>query len=398
MIATNRRGFLWTVASGSGLVVASNAMAAAGDGTAAGYDVNGAADFLPTIPRKSGDAMVFTADLDKGPIKATSGGWAREITTRGLPIATGIAGAHLYLNAGGSREMHWHNSAELAYVIDGRCQATVVDPEGVVEVLNLGPGDLWYFAKGHSHAIQTLGDAPCHAILAFDDGLYSEHGTFGLSDFLSRYDSRTLAAAFGGPSDFYETLPKGETYIEQGRPIPLDGPQAQATRRLDSQRTHLHALTTQEPRLRTPGGEFYVASKTEFPASATMTATFLRLREGALYAPHWHSEANEWQYVLKGRARFNLFGPDKRMASAELSPGQCAYLPSNCGHSIQNTGSGDAEIVGVFDSGSYQESTLSDWLASAPRHLLANNFGVLEGSVIDFAKRASLAAAEPIKK
>jgi len=277
-------------------------------------------------------------------------------------------------------------------------QITVVDPQGSTEVANLSPGDLWYFPKGHSHAIQTLGETPCHAILAFDDGLYSEHGTFGLSDFVSRYDSRTLAAALGGSSDFYDGLPKAETYIEQGRPIALDGPQAQAARQLDPQRTHRYSLTTQEPKLRSPGGEFYVASSVEFPASTSMSATFLRMREGALYAPHWHPEANEWQYVLKGRVRFELFGPDKRMASAELTPGQCAYLPMNGGHSIQNTGSGDAEIVGVLDNGSYRESTLSDWLASAPRHLLANNFGVPEDAVIDFAKRPPLAAAEPIKR
>ena len=53
--------------------------------------------------------------LDNGPIKATSGGWAREVTTCGLPIATDIASAHLFVNAGGAREMHWHDSAEWAY-------------------------------------------------------------------------------------------------------------------------------------------------------------------------------------------------------------------------------------------------------------------------------------------
>ena len=360
--------------------------------------MTGASDYLSTIPRKTGDPVIFTASLDKGPIKATSGGWAREITSRGLPIATGIAGAHLYINAGGSREMHWHNSAEWAYVVDGHCQVTVVDQDGVKEVVNLGPGDLWYFPKGHRHAIQTLGEAPCHAILAFDDGLYSEHGTFGLSDFISRYDSRTLAIAFGGTSDFYDKLPKAETYIEQGPTLPLDGPQASATRELDPQRTHRYSLRAQEPKVRTAGGELYVASKDEFPASATMAGSFLRLRAGAMHAPHWHPEANEWQYVLKGQVRFRLFGPDKRMAAAELSPGQCAYIPRNCGHSVENTGSDAAEIIGVLDSGSYQESALSDWLASAPRHLLANNFGVPEDSVISFVKEKSLVAAPSIQR
>lgn len=40
----------------------------------------------------------------------------------------------------------------------------------------------------------------------------------------------------------------------------------------------------------------------------------------------------------------------------------------------------------MLDSGTYHESYLSDWLAKAPRHLLANNFGVLEKDVANFSK------------
>src|ERR1700754_38813 len=225
MFTTDRRFFLQSVAFGAGALADSQSVAATPDGHAAGYDVSPASEFLKTIPRKSGDPVVFTASLDKGPIKATSGGWAREVTTRTLPLATGIAGADLFVNAGGAREMHWHNSAEWAYVVDGDCQVTVVDPDGQLEVVNLGPRDLWFFPRGHSHAIQTLGPSPCHAILAFDDGLYSEHGTFGISDWMSRYDTRTLAQAFGVSAQAFAAIPKAETYIMQGEVLPLDGPQ-----------------------------------------------------------------------------------------------------------------------------------------------------------------------------
>src|ERR1700754_3472669 len=128
MFTTDRRFFLQSVAFGAGALADSQSVAATPDGHAAGYDVSPASDYLKTIPRKSGDPVVFTASLDSGPIKATSGGWARDVTTKGLPIATDIAGAHLYLNAGGVREMHWHNSAEWAYILSGHCQVTVVDP------------------------------------------------------------------------------------------------------------------------------------------------------------------------------------------------------------------------------------------------------------------------------
>jgi oxalate decarboxylase len=387
MLTADRRFFLRSVAFGAGALAASQSSAATPDGHAAGYDVSPASEFLKTIPRKSGDPVVFTTSLDNGPIKATSGGWAREVTTRGLPLATGIAGAHLFINAGGAREMHWHNSAEWAYVVDGHCQVTVVDPESQLEIVNLGPGDLWYFPKGHSHAIQTLGQAPCHAILAFDDGLYSEHGTFGISDYMSRYDAPSLSQALGLPTEAFAQIPKAETYIMQGEVLPLDGPQARTARALDRDRTHRYSLMAQKPRVSTPGGALYVASAREFPVSSTMTGMMLKLKRGAMHEPHWHTDANEWHYVLKGRTRVTLFAFDKRVAVAELSPGDCAYIPRNCGHSIQNVGTEDAEIVGVLDSASYHESSLSDWLAKAPRHLLANNFGMPEKAVANFGRK-----------
>ena len=393
MFEANRRFVLQSFAAGASALATSQAFAAGADGHAAGYDVSVASDYLKTIPRKSGDPVTFTAALDKGPIKATSGGWARDMTARGLPIATDIAGAHLFMNAGGSREMHWHNSAEWAYVVDGHCQVTVVDPEGNVEVVNHGPGDLWYFPKGHSHAIQTLGSAPCHAILAFDDGLYSEHGTFGISDWMSRYDSGVLSQAFGVPADAFAQIPKAETYIMQGEILPLDGAQARSTHEFDHAHTHRYGMMAQKPRVSTPGGALYVASSKEFPMSTTLTGLFLKLKHGAMHEPHWHTDANEWHYVLKGRTRVTLFAPDKRVAVAELSPGDCAYIPRGCGHSIQNVGTDDAEIVGVLDSGVYRESTLSDWLAKAPRHLLANNFGIPEKAVANFGRKRMVISA-----
>jgi oxalate decarboxylase len=392
MLKADRRYFLQSIALGAGALASSECIAGTSDGHAAGYDVSPSSDYLKTIPRKSGDPVVFTASLDRGPIKATSGGWAREVTTRGLPLATDIAGAHLFMNAGGAREMHWHNSAEWAYVVDGHCQVTVVDPEGQLEVVNLGSGDLWYFPKGHSHAIQTLGPSPCHAILAFDDGLYSEHGTFGISDWMSRYDAKTLSQALGVSAEIFAPDPSAETYIMQGEVLPLDGPQARVARALDRDRTHRYPLMAQKPRASTSGGALYVASAKEFPVSKTMTGMVLNLKRGAMYEPHWHTDANEWHYVLKGRTRVTLFAFDKRVAITELSSGDCAYIPHNCGHSIQNIGTEDAQIVGVLDSGTYHESSLSEWLAKAPRHLLANNFGIPESAVANFGRKRTVIA------
>jgi oxalate decarboxylase len=394
MTDASRRSFLGALALGAGGVASCQALAAGSDGHAAGYDAVPASDFMPKVPRKSGDPVTFTASLDRAAIKATSGGWAREITTRSLPIATDMAIAHLFLNPGGSREMHWHNAAEWAYVLAGYCQVVVVDPNREVDVTNLAPGDLWYFPKGHSHSIQTLGSNQCHAILAFDDGLYSEHGTFGISDWMSRLEPATLAQAFGVPVTALARIPEGETYINQGMVLAHDGPEARSARELGRARTHRYRLLAQKPHVQSAGGTFHLASAREFPVSTTITGWLMRLQPGAMHKPHWHPNASEWHYVAKGRVQVMLFATDKRMAVAEISTGDSAYVPRGCGHLIRNTGTEECEIVGMLDSGAYQESTLVDWMAKAPGHVIANNLGFSDAALAPFRNPgASIAAA-----
>ena len=132
----------------------------------------------------------------------------------------------MFLDPGAARELHWHAiAAEWAYVIDGHCQTMVLDPSGASEINNFGPGDLWYFARGHGHSIQTIGDKPCHFILSFDNGAFSEHGTFGISDWINVTPKEMLALDFGLPKDVFDAFPKGEIYIQSG-PNPEAGGRA----------------------------------------------------------------------------------------------------------------------------------------------------------------------------
>ena len=40
--------------------------------------------------------------------EVTTGGWAKERTSHQFPISKGIAGVHMFLDPGASRELHWH--------------------------------------------------------------------------------------------------------------------------------------------------------------------------------------------------------------------------------------------------------------------------------------------------
>jgi oxalate decarboxylase len=57
-----------------------------------------------------------------------SGGWAREVTERELPVATTLAGVNMQLEPGAVRELHWHKQAERVWrraASSSSCSTTV---------------------------------------------------------------------------------------------------------------------------------------------------------------------------------------------------------------------------------------------------------------------------------
>ena len=113
--------------------------------------------------------------------RLTTGGWAREVTVRELPVATQLAGVNMRLKPGGIREMHWHKEAEWAYMLGGRARITAVDEQGRNFIDDVGEGDLWNFPSVIPHSIQGLEEG-CEFLLVFDNGTFSENETFLITD------------------------------------------------------------------------------------------------------------------------------------------------------------------------------------------------------------------------
>jgi oxalate decarboxylase len=382
MLTHDRRSFLSAATAGAGgLFAASTGFASEaakpGDG-GFGRDAVRLPPGDDVVHREPGEASGFPEfkySLDGSTPKVTSGGWAKEATVRQFPVSRGIAGVHMYLDPGASRELHWHAiAAEWAFVIDGRCQTMVIDPTGQTEVNNFEPGDLWYFPKGHGHSIQTIGDKPCHFILSFDNGAFSENGTFSITDWVSLTPKDMLAQTFKVPPQTFDPFPKGETYIMAG-PVPSDAATRDAPWPKES--THKFSLLRDPTAIRDfEGAKFRVASVHEFPASKTMTGAYMSLQPKAMKNLHWHPNANEWIYVLRGSGQAAIFGSGGRGSVFNCSQGDVAYFPAGYGHALRNTGDSDFETIQTWDASELQEIDLKDWMARSPRYLLANNFGV----------------------
>jgi oxalate decarboxylase len=329
----------------------------------------------------------FTFALEKSAGRVLGGSYGKEATVEQLPISKGIAGVSMRLEPGVMRELHWHaTAAEWAFVVSGRVRTTVVDPEGRTGIDDFGPGDIWYFPRGHGHMLQCLGNEPCHFILVFDNGYFSEFGTFSISDWLARVPPAVLAKNLRVPEATFAAFPKEEVYFAKG-PVPPATPAAPLGGVRPPPLSHRHTLLGQRPFETFPGGREWRVEAKDFPISATMTGVVLELAPGALRELHWHPNADEWQYMLGGRIRATLFGSRGRYREATLDTGDVGYIPQGYGHSLENVGTTPARILIVFNSGTYETVDLSQWIAGQPADVLEVNFGRPAGSFDGFPKR-----------
>jgi oxalate decarboxylase len=365
MSEISRRGFIGSAAL-AGMVGMGVKEAEAGDPT-----------FMNNIPDPllaGHELPTFKFELEKSKGKVIGQSFGKEATVEQLPISKGIAGVSMQLEPGAMRELHWHaTAAEWAFVIEGRVRTTVIDPQGNAETNEFGPGTVWYFPRGHGHMLECLGDKPTHFILIFDNGYFSEFGTFSITDWLGHTPKALLAKNFGIPESAFDGFPKDEVYFARGavppetQPIPLQG------RRLPPQ-THKFELLEQSPHALYKGGREWRVDSSRFPISKTITGVILELDPGALRELHWHPNADEWQYVIEGDISVTMFGSHGRYRTETLAKGDVGYIPQGYGHSIENVGTKQCRILIGFNSGVYEAIDLSQWIAGNPTDVLATNF------------------------
>lgn len=342
------------------------------------------AQFPP--PTDVSDMPMFWASFNNAPKRVQNGGWARQVTQFDFAIAETISGVDMRLTAGGIREMHWHLAAEWGYVSYGHCRVTVLDEMGRAYVADVKEGDLWYFPAGLPHSLQGLGPDGCEFLLCFDDGKATEYNTLLLTEWFAHTPPDILAANFGVPADTFAEIPLHQLYIFQGKiPGALAADQAAAKRKAGAP---LHPFTfslgSSANARQTKGGEVRIADSRNFLVSKTIAAALVTLRPGALREMHWHPNADEWQYWIKGKGRMTLFDSGPKAVTMDFNPGDIGYVKRSHGHYVQNIGDADLQFLEVFRSPYFADVSLSDWLTHTPPAMVAQHLNVDEATIARF--------------
>src|SRR6202042_506352 len=257
----------------------------------------------------TGSMPLSWASFNNAPRRIQNGGWAREVTQSDFAQADTISGVNMRLTSGGIREMHWHQFAEWAYMTYGSCRITILDERGRPYIADVNEGDLWYFPAGLPHSLQGIGTDGCEFLLCFDDGKAGEYNTLMLTDWLAHTPPEILAENFGVPADTFAKIPITDLYIFQGK-LPGDLSADRAAVKAANgapPRPFTFSLGSMSPTRATKGGEVRIADSSNFMVAKTIAAALVTVRPGGLREMHWHPNADEWQYWIKGKGRMTVF-------------------------------------------------------------------------------------------
>jgi oxalate decarboxylase len=323
------------------------------------------------------------ASFNNASKRIQNGGWARQVTVDDFAISKEISGVNMRLTAGGIRELHWHQAAEWAIMTYGNCRITVLDTQGRPYVADVKDGDLWYFPPGAPHSLQGLGPDGCEFVICFDDGHADEFNTLLVTDWFAHTPPEVLAKNFGVPADSFAKIPLHNLWIFQGT-VPGDLTADRIAAQKNEPATpypFTFPLGSTTPFRETKNGAIRIADSTNFTVSTTVAAALVTVPPGGIREMHWHPNADEWQYYLKGKGRMTVFNTGPEALTMDFSAGDIGYVKRNYGHYVENVGDTEMQFIGVFRAPRYEEVSLSDWLTHTPPKLVAQHLNIDEASI-----------------
>ncbi|TCD61848.1 hypothetical protein EIP91_007838 [Steccherinum ochraceum] len=314
-----------------------------------------------------------------------TGGWARQENIGVMPLATSMAGVNMRLEAGAVRELHWHKTAEWAYILKGSVQVTALNSDGQ-NYLATSEGDLWYFPPGIPHSLQATADLADGAefLLVFDDGNFSEDSTFLLTDWLAHVPKEVLAKNFQADISAFDHIPADELYIFPSSPPPDD---AKAVS--DPQGTVPDPFTfklSQVKATQLSGGTVKVVDSTTFPVSTTIAAAEVTVEPGAMRELHWHPTQDEWSFFIEGEGRVTLFASSGNARTFNYQGGDIGFVPATFGHYVENTGNTTLRFLEIFKSDRFQDISLNQWLALTPPDLVKAHLQLDDATIAKLSK------------
>lgn len=311
----------------------------------------------------------YHVKLSNTTLKEFPGGLFRQIQHEAITNNT-MDLAYLKLFPGGVRELHWHPlAAEWGFVSEGTCLITLMNNEGQYTNTLVEEGSMWYFPRSWGHSIYGQDpDVGCTMILTFD---YPQAPTFNdlsISQMVSYFPPEVVRENLGVPQDVLDTFPKQILIVNTGPPPPQAVPDSPNPLPLSPTFSMDDGTCVQAG----SGGYAFEVRNEQFKLSTTMSGAFMHLEAGTLRDIHWHPNADELQYVLRGTMKVGIYGMGGVNDTYTISAGDVGFVPQGFMHYLEAV-DGPVDLLLTFNNPNWTTQELSTWLSITPDFIQARS-------------------------
>ena len=347
-------------------------------------------------PTDRGDIGPVWYSFDLVHKRIQEGGWTHEVNAKVLPSSTDLTGVNMRLTTGSFRELHWHTADEWAIMLYGNARVTVMNPDGTMFIDDVGKDDLWLFPAGYPHSIQGLKPDGCEFLLVFNQGDFSEDGTFLFSEMIAHSPRNILAKNFGLDKGAVAKLVKSPSLYIFPADLPLSLAQDKAAiggRRVESPIQYTFKMSGMAPTRKTPGGEVRIVDSRNFPATKNVAAAMVTLKPGALRELHWHPNANEWQFWLAGKGRMGIIMNEGKARTMDFNANDVGFVPRVGTHYIENTGDTDCTFLEMLKADQFVDVSVNNWIRRLPPEAVTAHMNIDEQLITKIPSEKELVIA-----
>jgi oxalate decarboxylase len=307
----------------------------------------------------------FSLDAIK-PQKSSAGGDITRVTSVEVSGFDKISFSSLKLNENGFLEPTWHpNANKIGYVLAGTSYVSIRTPDGFNE-FSVSKGDVFFIPEGSIHYISNTGSGQSQIIFAYDNVKPQE---MLLAKAVNSLSDDVFTATFNSPASFLAGLKKSKQ-----QDVIRKLPQKNAAGSAKS--PYKFNIEASKKPILTKGGYLQLATKNNLPVLNGLGILGFGLNPKGVVEPHWHTNAGELVYIVKGKTRITVLSPDGSLNVMEVNGGQGAFAPESHFHNIENVGTDDVEVVAFFNNAEPNYIGIAEVIGSYPNEVLSTIFDV----------------------
>lgn len=285
-----------------------------------------------------GSKLFFSLSSVK-PQKGEVGGTVTYVTSDEVPGFVNIAFASLKLDKQGFQEPIWHpNANKIGYCVQGNASVSIRTP-GSMNTFSVAAGDVFFIPQGYVHDVINIGDSVLEISFAFNT---SKPEVMCLSKAIYSLSEGVFTSTFNTSHAFYDGISKAKK-TELIKKLAL-------AKRTNNTDRYKFSLVNSQKTIQTKGGYLQAATKHNLPILDGLGILGFGLAPKGAVEPHWHTNAGELVYIVKGQTRITVLSPNGNVEVMLVNAGQGAFAPASHFHNIENVGKDNVEVIAYFNN------------------------------------------------